>query len=151
MFSRYLTLCNPMDCSPTGSSVPGDSLGKNTGVGCHALLQRIFPTQGSNVGLQVPRQLLLPAAPCSLPDIFLLPLSSKSPTSASRHFILFSRLRGLQVGLPRCVMAEVVPSLFLPESLPQYPAHSGTQQDEPMVSSRAATPMFPSLSLSSPL
>ena len=31
-----LTLCNPMDCSPPGSSVPGDSPGKNTGVGCHA-------------------------------------------------------------------------------------------------------------------
>ena len=29
------TLCNPMDCSPPGSSVHGDSLGKNTGVGCH--------------------------------------------------------------------------------------------------------------------
>ena len=25
-----------MDCSPPGSSVHGDSLGKNTGVGCHA-------------------------------------------------------------------------------------------------------------------
>ena len=34
-----LTLCNPMDCSPPGSSVPGDSLAKNAGVGCHALLQ----------------------------------------------------------------------------------------------------------------
>ena len=33
------TLCNPMDCSPPGSSVPGDSPGKSTGVGCHALLQ----------------------------------------------------------------------------------------------------------------
>ena len=31
------TLCNPMDCSPPGSSVRGDSLGKNIGVGCHAL------------------------------------------------------------------------------------------------------------------
>ena len=30
------TLYNPMDCSPPGSSVPGDSPGKNTGVGCHA-------------------------------------------------------------------------------------------------------------------
>lgn len=40
------------------------------------------------------------------------------------HFILFSRLRGLQVGLPHCVVAEAVPSLFLPESLPQCPAHS---------------------------
>ena len=44
----YLTLCDPMGCSPPGSSVHGDSPGKNTGVGCHALLQGIFPTQGSN-------------------------------------------------------------------------------------------------------
>ena len=29
-----LTLGNPMDCSPSGSSVHGDSPGKNTGVGC---------------------------------------------------------------------------------------------------------------------
>ena len=33
-----------------GSSVHGDSPGKNTGVGCHSLLQEIFPTQGSNPG-----------------------------------------------------------------------------------------------------
>ena len=46
-----LTLCNPMDCSPPGSSVHRDSPGKNTGMGCHALLQRIFPTQGLNPGL----------------------------------------------------------------------------------------------------
>ena len=38
------TLCDPMDCSPPGSSVHGDSPGKNTGVGCHALPQGIFPT-----------------------------------------------------------------------------------------------------------
>ena len=47
----YLTLCNPMDCGPPGSSVLGGSPGKNIGVGCHALLQGIFPTQGSNPGL----------------------------------------------------------------------------------------------------
>ena len=40
-----------MDCSPQGSSVLGDSPGKNTGMGCHALLQGIFATQGSNPGL----------------------------------------------------------------------------------------------------
>ena len=45
------TLCSPMDCSPPGSSVHGDSPGKNTGVGSHALLQGIFSTQGSNSGL----------------------------------------------------------------------------------------------------
>ena len=42
------TLCNPMDRGPPDSSVHGDSLGKNTGVGFHALLQGIFLTQGSN-------------------------------------------------------------------------------------------------------
>ena len=34
-----LTLCNPMFCSPSGSSVLGDSPGKNTGVACHSRLQ----------------------------------------------------------------------------------------------------------------
>ena len=38
------TLCNPMDCSPPDSSVHGDSPGKNTWVGCHALNQGIFTT-----------------------------------------------------------------------------------------------------------
>ena len=52
------TLCDPVDCSLSGSSVHGDSPGKNTGVGCHALLQRIFPTQGSNSGLPHYRQIL---------------------------------------------------------------------------------------------
>ena len=46
-----LTHCSPMDCSPPGSSVHGDSLGKSTEVGCPSLLQWIFPTQGSNLGL----------------------------------------------------------------------------------------------------
>ena len=46
-----LILWDPLDCSPPGSSVHGDSPGKNTGLGCHALLQGIFPTQGSNPGL----------------------------------------------------------------------------------------------------
>ena len=40
-------LSDLMDCSLPGSSVSGDSPGKRTGVGCHALLQGIFPTQGS--------------------------------------------------------------------------------------------------------
>ena len=47
----YPTLCNPVDCSPPGSSVHGDSPGKNTRVGCRALLPGIFPTQGLNLYL----------------------------------------------------------------------------------------------------
>ena len=41
----YLTLCNPLDCSPWNS--PGET----TGVGSLSLLQGIFPTQGFNSGL----------------------------------------------------------------------------------------------------
>ena len=40
-----------MVCSLPGSSVYGDSPGTNTKVGCYALLQGIFPTQGLNPGL----------------------------------------------------------------------------------------------------
>ena len=52
------TLCDPVDCIPPGSSVHGIFPGKDTGVGCHCLLQGIFPTQGSNLGLLHCRQIL---------------------------------------------------------------------------------------------
>ena len=52
------TLCDPMDCSPPGSSVHGIFPGKITGVGSLSLLQGIFPTQGSNPGLPHCRQIL---------------------------------------------------------------------------------------------
>ena len=35
-----------MDRRLPGSSVRGDSPGKNSGVGCHSLLQELFPTKG---------------------------------------------------------------------------------------------------------
>ena len=53
-----LTLCDSMDCSPPGSSVHGDSPGNNTEVGCHALLQGIFPIQGLKPGLPHCRRIL---------------------------------------------------------------------------------------------
>ena len=52
------TLCDPMDCSPPGCWVHGDSPGKNTGMGCHAFLQGIFPTQGLNPGVPHCRKIL---------------------------------------------------------------------------------------------
>ena len=38
-------LCNPMDCNPPASLCAWDFSAKNTGVGCHFLLQGIFPDQ----------------------------------------------------------------------------------------------------------
>ena len=52
-----LTLCNPMDCSKPGFTV-WNSPGMNTGVGSHSLLQGIFPTQASNLGLLHCKQIL---------------------------------------------------------------------------------------------
>ena len=53
-----------------------DSPGKNTGVGCHALLQGIFPTQGLNLCLLHCRQILLTAEPPGKP---LVPWSGIRP------------------------------------------------------------------------
>ena len=48
--------CDSTDCSPPGSSVHGDSPGKNTGVACHFLLHGTFPIQGLKPGLPHGRQ-----------------------------------------------------------------------------------------------
>ena len=47
-----------MDCNLPGLLHPWESPGKNPGVGCHALLQGVFPSQGSNLGLLHCRQIL---------------------------------------------------------------------------------------------
>ena len=51
MFSVMSDSLRPYGLYPTRLLCPWDSPGKNTGVGCHALLQGIFPTQGSNLHL----------------------------------------------------------------------------------------------------
>ena len=53
-----LTLCNPMNCSPPGSTVHEIFSSKGTGVHCRFLLQGIFATRGLNMGLLHCRQIL---------------------------------------------------------------------------------------------
>ena len=50
---RLYMNCSSMDCSPLVSSIHRDSPGKNTGVGCHALLQGFFLTQRLNPHLSL--------------------------------------------------------------------------------------------------
>ena len=50
-----LTLSDPMNC---GLLCPWDFPGKNTGVGCHFLLQGVFLTQGWSIHLLLGRQIL---------------------------------------------------------------------------------------------
>ena len=70
-----LSLCDPMDCSPPVSSVCGDSPAKNTGGGCHALLQGIFPTQASSPGLLHCRWILYQLSHKGSPRILSEPLN----------------------------------------------------------------------------
>ena len=51
------TLSDPMECSPQRLLCPWNSPCKNTGVGCHFLLQDL-PDLGSNLGLPHCRQIL---------------------------------------------------------------------------------------------
>ena len=58
----------PQRWQPTRLLCPWNSPGKNTGMSCHFLLQRIFLTQGSNPGLlhckQIPYHLSHQGSPC---------------------------------------------------------------------------------------
>ena len=63
------TLCDPME--PARLLCPWDSPGKNTGMGCHFLLQGIFPNQGSNPGLLLWQISSLPLCHLGSPVIFL--------------------------------------------------------------------------------
>ena len=81
-----------MDCSPPGSSVHGESPGKNTGVGCHALLQGIFPTQGSNPALHT---LQVDSLPSELPGKPMLDyvrnvILENSSFSSSKGYVLIT-------------------------------------------------------------
>ena len=55
------TLWDPMDCKLPARLFMEIFRQEITGMGCHFLLQEIFPTQGSNPGLPRCRQMLLPS------------------------------------------------------------------------------------------
>ena len=110
MLQSCLTLC---DCSPPGSSVHRDSPDKTTGVGCHALLQEIFPTQGLNLHLLC---LLhwqadsLPSEPPGKP-----PYRCQSVSSVTQSCLTLCDPHESQHTGPPCVIEEAkfgVPSLL---------------------------------------
>ena len=74
-----LTLCDPMDCSLPGSSVHGESPGKNTGVGCLVLLQGwiVYENLIDDDGL--PQWLSSRESACNTGDLGSIPGSGRSP------------------------------------------------------------------------
>ena len=83
------TLCDPWDCSPPGSSVHGDSPGKNTRVGCHSLLQRISPFQGLNLCLLHRQADSLPRMPPGKPHLNYISIQIHGDFSFPSWYIYF--------------------------------------------------------------
>ena len=115
-----------MDYSLPGSSVQGDSPGNNTGVGCHALLQGIFPIQGSNSGLPYCRQILYHRSYQGSPQCYV-PLEKgalspsahlESPPSTLTHPLFLSTaspwLFPILAPLDQWSPFHLVPQLWLP-------------------------------------
>ena len=111
--------CDPVDCSLPGSSVHGDSPGKNTGVVYQALLQGIFLIQGSNVGLLYLLHWQVGSLPLAPPGKSIPPhqnptdggilkiilfMSAKVRTEIQNHFCLEYRA---------CAMPTTLKSFFL--------------------------------------
>ena len=80
----------PHGLQPARLLCPCHSPGKNTGVGCHSLLQGIFPTQGWNLGLLHCRQIFLLSEPPGMP------LTSVCAGSVASVMYDSLRLYGLQ-------------------------------------------------------
>ena len=70
--NEFLIVFRPHGLSPARLLCPWDSPGKNTAIGCHFLLQGIFPTQG-----------------CNLPLLHLLPWQVDSLPLSQRFLITF--------------------------------------------------------------
>ena len=129
-----------MDFSLPGFSIYGDSLGKNTGVGCHALLQRIFPTQGSNPGLPHRGKILYRLSHCGICNSQThLPRSSYKVTLTCLWHSL-SLNTDIPYNYPKCYKNDVVwflrvsyrrLSLSLLEYLPSKPSHHVAKKPRP--------------------
>ena len=72
-----------MDCSPSGLLCSWDFPGKNTGVGCHFLLQGIFPTQWLNLSRLLSRWILYHWATRETPKCPQEDASASGPCSPS--------------------------------------------------------------------
>ena len=111
--------CNPVDCSPSGSSVPGDLAGKNIEVGCHFLLQGSFWPRDATPSYVTPALAGgLPEKLClghRLPRISRLGGSSLQAVPSTPHlFTLSTQASGHFIGFrgekPRLWGSQTAPS-----------------------------------------
>ena len=102
MFFIWSSNCESESCSfvcdslqPYGLYSPWNSLGQNTGVGSLSLLQGIFPTQGSNLGLPHCRKILYQLSQKRSPRILVwVPYPFSSGSSWPRNWTRVSCIAG---------------------------------------------------------
>ena len=117
------TLCDSMKCSLPGSSVQVDSLGKNTGVGCCALLQGIFPTQGSNLCLLPLLHWQAGSLPLAPPGKSQLAIAAAAAKSLQSCPTLCDPIDGSSPGSP-------VPGILQARTLEWFPFPSPMHESE---------------------
>ena len=136
----YLILCNPMDCSPPGSSVCGDSPGKNTGVGCHALLHflilhpyfqlmtLIFPLgkiENIEWELSFHKQVaLLKHLPLTAASCLLVQMKKYAPAFSPSHLTYDSAFSFASLSLPD--YQDIFCGIHACATLPVHPAFHNT-------------------------
>ena len=98
LLSRARLFATPWIVACTKLLCPWDFQGKSTGVGCHFLLQGIFPTQGSNPGLSHCRQMLYCLSHQGS-QIAALGLTKTHSHLPLQHFICFPKCFPLLVSI----------------------------------------------------
>jgi len=111
-----LTLCDSMDCSPSGSSVHRIFPGKNTGVGCHFLLQGTFRTQGLNLHLLCWQEDSLPLSHLGSPEctVRCMNASAASKKTLFQHVIYSQGL---------CTFQMTSPGLLVHKKISKWDTH----------------------------
>ena len=101
-----LTLCGPVQ--PARPLGPQDSPGKNTGVCCHAFLQRIFLTQGLNPCLLPCRWILYPLSYLGNPHIFLFYVAAVAKSLQSCPTLCDPQTAAHQAPIPGILQARTL-------------------------------------------
>ena len=85
--------------------------GKNTGVGCHLLLQGIFPTQGLNLGLLHRRRILYHLSHQGSPDLSLLQIIFQMATRGQTGAEHRLKINKPSLGRIKSVLTALLPCL----------------------------------------
>ena len=119
------TLCDPMDCSPPGSSVDGILQAR---MSSHFLLQGIFPTQGLNLSFLYWKQILYCLSLTYRLLVFLLiwPLHSELSTDNQNDLFKSTFLISFSWSKPSSFLSYIqgTPSFFIWPSKPYNIPHN---------------------------